>query len=157
LTTAEDLSTATLQDYSTAAPNCRSTAALNNIGLRGTRAPSDVSITLDGYPTSPGMCAQEQRCSPKTLETPVIFPLTKFTDNTNRMMATFFNTMSMYLPVRDPIDHHNEYGAYGFSIAKIDHIRKQSTHTPFLRLLPRYNACRIFPRGPSGGDFQGRR
>jgi len=27
-------------------------------------------LTLDGYPTSPGICAQEQRCSPKTPETP---------------------------------------------------------------------------------------
>ena len=27
-------------------------------------------LTLDGYPTSPGIYAQEQRCSPKTPETP---------------------------------------------------------------------------------------
>jgi len=40
--------------------------------------------------------------------------------------------VSMYLSVRDSITHHSEYGS---SITKIDHIRKQSTHTPFLRLL----------------------
>jgi len=27
-------------------------------------------LTLDGYPTSSGIYAQEQRCSPKTPETP---------------------------------------------------------------------------------------
>jgi hypothetical protein len=36
-------------------------------------------LTLDGYPTSPGMCAQEQRCSPKTLKTPVIFNIDRMT------------------------------------------------------------------------------
>jgi len=30
-------------------------------------------LTLDGDPTSPVICAQEQRCSPKTPETPVSF------------------------------------------------------------------------------------
>ena len=35
-------------------------------------------LTLDGYPTSPGDCAQKQRSpSEKTQETPEKFPLTK--------------------------------------------------------------------------------
>jgi hypothetical protein len=32
-------------------------------------------LTLDGYPTSPGICAQEQWCSPKNPETPRLLHL----------------------------------------------------------------------------------